>query len=118
MLNDWHKIKNTLFNRVLHCAVLTLWVLANHPTAHASPIIKSNPFPYADPYGLSPFWTWKTIESENFRVTFPEELSEVANLATGYLEEAHSILSPLLRWKPSYKTQILVIDNQDSANGL
>jgi hypothetical protein len=88
------------------------------PSAHASPIVKTNPFPYADPYGLSPFWKWKTIESENFRVTFPEELAEVANRATNYLEEAQSILSPLLRWKPSYKPQILIIDNQDSANGL
>lgn len=90
----------------------------NFPIAYATPIIKTNPFSNADPYGLSPFWKWKTIESENFVVTFPEELAETGNRTTNYFEEAHSILSPLLRWQPGYKTQVLVINNQDSANGV
>ncbi|MEO5969170.1 MAG: hypothetical protein ABIQ95_04520 [Bdellovibrionia bacterium] len=107
--------------RIITLTVLTGLISSNgsnSPYAYATPIIKTNPFPSADPYGLSPFWKWKTIESENFFVTFPEELSEVANRATNYLEEAQSILSPILKWKPSYKPQVLVIDNQDTANGL
>lgn len=72
----------------------------------------------ADELGLSPFWDWKTLESENFRVSFPAELEEVARKATHHLEDAHSLLSPKLYWKPSLKTQVLVIDNADLANGL
>ncbi len=91
---------------------LTAWPI------QASIILQGNPFSSADALGLSPYWDWKTIESENFRVIFPVELSDVANRATHFLEEAHRTLSPLLRWQPAYKTQILIIDNSDSANGL
>lgn len=72
----------------------------------------------ADQVGLSPFWNWKTIETEHFRVTFPANLADTAQKEANYLEEAHSVLSPKLYWKPWYKTQILVIDNADLANGL
>ena len=71
-----------------------------------------------DQLGLSPYWNWKTIESEHFRVTFPADLEETAQKETNYLEEAHSVLSPRLYWQPWRKTQILVIDNADLANGL
>jgi len=71
-----------------------------------------------DSLGLSPYWDWKTIESEHFRVTFPVELTEVAQKATNYLEEAHTFLSKELYWEPALRTQILVIDNSDLANGL
>ncbi|MGK5082450.1 hypothetical protein WDW37_04015 [Bdellovibrionota bacterium FG-1] len=71
-----------------------------------------------DQLGLSPFWHWQTLESEHFRVTFPAELSPVAQRMAGHLEQAHSILAPRLHWQPWHKTQILVIDNADLANGL
>lgn len=68
--------------------------------------------------GLSPFWDWKTIETEHFRVTFPPELVDVANKSANYLEEAHKILSYALYWSPTFKVQVLVVDNEDAANGL
>ncbi len=71
-----------------------------------------------DQLGLSPYWDWKTIETEHFRLTFPKELSDIAMKAANDLEEANSILSPALRWQPSEKAPILVIDNADEANGL
>ena len=89
-----------------------------HTNGKPSLIYTDDPFASADPYGLSPFWTWKTIETENFRITYPEELRPLAQKAANYLEEAESFLSPLLHWKPQDKIQILVIDNQDSANGI
>src|SRR4051812_12797919 len=94
--------------------VLGVSILVPHPS-DASIIYTVNPFEAADSYGLSPFWNWKTIETENFRITFPAELRKVANRSAGFLEEAHSFLSPLLLWTPKNKTQILVIDNQDEA---
>lgn len=86
------------------------------PSAHA--IFVSNPFSSVDPYGLSPFWKWKTLETENFRVTFPQELQPIATDAAVHLENAHRLLKPELHWQPRIKTQVLVIDNSDAANGL
>ena len=71
-----------------------------------------------DSLGLSPYWNWKTIESEHFRVTFPADLSNTAEKATQYLEEAHRLLSPILYWQASYRVPILVIDNSDESNGM
>jgi Tol biopolymer transport system component len=71
-----------------------------------------------DSIGLSPFWDWKTIETPNFRVTFPVELTETAERAANILEEAHAVMSPVLHWQPSYRAQITLIDNADAANGL
>jgi len=71
-----------------------------------------------DALGLSPFWDYKTIETDHFRITFPVELSDTAQKVANYLEEAHAILSPRLRWQAAYKASILVIDNEDAENGL
>ncbi len=71
-----------------------------------------------DALGLSPYWDWKTIESEHFRVTFPAELLDAARKTTNYYEEAHGFLSKALKWQPRSKVQIVVINNGDQANGL
>ena len=94
------------------------FVVFSSSNTQATLLVTTDPFGSYDANGLSPFWDWKTVESPHFRVTYPVELREVAQKTTGYLEEAHRILSPLLRWQPSNRTQILLIDNQDAANGL
>ncbi len=68
--------------------------------------------------GLSPFWKIKQIETDHFRIYFPEELSKTALSSAGYLEEAHQILSPALKWEVHYKVPILIVANSDSANGM
>lgn len=88
------------------------------PSAEASVIIDVDPFSDYNAYGLSPFWKWKTIETANFRVIFPVELTAIANRTSNLLEEAHKILSPVLQWQPATKVQVVLIDNQDSGNGL
>ena len=60
-----------------------------------------NPFPIVDPVGMSPFWDWKSIETKHFRVSFPVELTEIAQRSAKYLEEAHATLSPLCEMKSS-----------------
>jgi hypothetical protein len=72
----------------------------------------------SDTLELSPFWDWKVIETEHFRLTFPADLAETAMKSANYLEEANTFLSQSLYWQPSGKTPILVIDNTDFANGL
>lgn len=71
-----------------------------------------------DELGLSPFWDWKTIETEHFRLTFPKELSETALKSAGIFEEANALLTAKLDWQTAHKTQVLLIDNADAANGL
>ena len=73
---------------------------------------------HGDELGLSPFWDWKTIESDHFRVTFPKELELTARRSAAYLEEAHLLLSGLMHWEPRYRVQVVVVDNADMANGL
>jgi|GEM_PF-471591 len=72
----------------------------------------------ADSFGIAPRWKWREIETDHFRITFPEEMAEVAQKAAGHFEDAHRILSPQLRWEPGRKTQVLLYDNSDAANGL
>ena len=72
----------------------------------------------AESLGLSPFWDWKVIETDHFRITFPSELANTAQKAARHLEEANAVLSKRLYWESSRKVPILLIDNQDSANGL
>src|SRR5689334_17829324 len=86
--------------------------------SQAAIIIQMNPFSAADQNGLSPFWDWQMIETDHFRLIFPKELETVAKKAANYCEEANQLLFPILQWQPHYKAQILLIDNQDSANGL
>lgn len=84
--------------------------LSGESTAHASV--------FGDSFGLSPFWSWKTIETEHFRVTFPAELEVIASRTADYLEQAHEAMKGPMTWEPRYKVQTLVIDNFDTANGL
>lgn len=98
-----------------------LTILATITLIGGVPLLSSGPEARAqigDEYGLSPFWDWKTIETEHFRITFPSELAPVAQRAANFFEEANGILSAELYWQPHYKPQILLVDNADAANGI
>lgn len=71
-----------------------------------------------DELGLSPFWDWKEIKTEHFRVVFPAEISKQAEKVARLYEEAHIDLRFDLRWEPSTRVNVLVVDNSDAANGM
>ena len=73
---------------------------------------------HGDDLGLNPRWDWKTIETPHFRVTYPIDLQEPAQRVAGLYEEAWALIPSRLHWEPSGRTQVLLIDNADSANGL
>ena len=100
----------TLFSPVLATATQERFSVQKHDSVF-------NPFPDLDPFWISPFWNWKTIETEHFRVTYPAELRESAYRSADLLEEAHRTLSPIFKWEPENRTQVLVLDNVDSTNG-
>lgn len=64
-----------------------------------------------------PKLNWRTISTDHFNVHFPHDLEQQAIKASGYLEEAYTKLTPKFNWKPWGRTEILVTDSNDSANG-
>lgn len=75
-------------------------------------------FGVGDSFGISPFEDWKVIETEHFRITFPAALTESAQRAARFYEEAHTFLSHELVWESRNRVPVLLLDNTDSANGV
>lgn len=65
----------------------------------------------------APHHDWQTLESPHFVVHFHEGLYPVALRAARSLEKAHDRLVPLLAAEPERKTQVVIQDDTDSANG-
>lgn len=109
-----HKSRTGFF----HFFWLPLFSLFLASSSHASIILDTDLFASADPYGMSPHWDWKQIQTQHFNIVFPKELTPVAHRTATLLEEAHLILSPHLQWEASYRVTVRLLDNTDSANGL
>jgi hypothetical protein len=61
---------------------------------------------------------WKSIETPHFRVTYYSTEDEVAQHIATLAEGIYRRLSPAVGWTASERTEILVTDQTDSANGL
>jgi len=66
---------------------------------------------------IDPSFKFSTIETAHFKVHFHEELREVGERAAQLAEEAHCMLEPVFKWTPYEKTNLVIIDNMDFANG-
>ncbi|MEM7446695.1 MAG: hypothetical protein AAF355_00470 [Myxococcota bacterium] len=64
-----------------------------------------------------PHLRWRTIRTAHFDVTYHEPLDIVAQRTAEVAERAHSILSDVLRHAPKGRTQIVLTDDTDVANG-
>lgn len=69
-------------------------------------------------FGFDPFARQQTLETPHFRITHSAANAELANLAARHLEDAHRVLTPVMKWDPPYRTQVVILDNSDFANGL
>lgn len=67
--------------------------------------------------GVDPRLEWRTLESEHFEIHFPDGGYEVALRTARYLEGAYGLLVPRLRHAPWTKTQVVLTDDVDTANG-
>lgn len=67
---------------------------------------------------FSPSIEWRTIETPHFDIHFAREIRPVAERLANIAEEVHRRLAPVLRWEPFERTQVLLIDTMDFANGL
>lgn len=68
---------------------------------------------------VPPSKRWYTLETPNFRVHFHEGagMYALAQRAARTCEAAHHRLVPKLRWNPARKTDVVLADDVDSANG-
>ncbi|MBI5970150.1 MAG: PD40 domain-containing protein [Deltaproteobacteria bacterium] len=66
---------------------------------------------------LDPSFKFSTIETPHFSIHFHQGLEEAASKAAKIAEEAHDKLSADFRWAPFEKTQMVLIDDSDYANG-
>ena len=66
---------------------------------------------------FDPDFTWRTLETPHFRVTFHGGEEQLANETAAVAERIWGDMTAELRWDPARKTEIVLVDNTDSANG-
>ena len=64
-----------------------------------------------------PSLVWHTIETPHFRVTYYSGEAEVAQHVADLAEAINTRLAPIVGWKVSERTEIVLTDQTDSANG-
>jgi hypothetical protein len=69
----------------------------------------------AQPY--DPSFRWRTLETPHFRVHHHEGEERLAQDAAREAERAHAKLSPRLGYSPARRTEIVLSDDSDDANG-
>lgn len=61
--------------------------------------------------------TWKTIETQHFRIHFPSGLLDLARHTARHCEDAYDVLTPLLGYTPTQRIDVSISDYGDLANG-
>src|SRR6185437_12420602 len=64
-----------------------------------------------------PKLVWKTLETAHFRINYYSTEEEVATHVANLAEGIYGRLLPAVGWAPSEKTEVLLTDQTDSANG-
>ena len=64
-----------------------------------------------------PTLVWETWTTEHFQLHAHKGLEKIAQRVIAIAEHVHARLSPALGWVPKQRTQIVLTDDTDSANG-
>lgn len=64
-----------------------------------------------------PRLNWKTLETDHFLIHYDESRRQLANSIAKKAELAHTKLSKIFDWTPAEKTQLVLSDESDIANG-
>lgn len=64
-----------------------------------------------------PSLVWKTLETTHFRITYHSGLEEVAQHVASVSEGIHDEMTGAMGWTPGPRTEILLADASESANG-
>jgi hypothetical protein len=62
-------------------------------------------------------YSFKTIETEHFNIHYQSNLEKQAKYLSVVSERIHRELSVKEKWKPHIKTDVILVDTTDSANG-
>lgn len=66
---------------------------------------------------IDPALRWHTLETPHFRINYPEGYEEIAQRAAHFAEEAHAKLVPVMKREPTMRTEVVLLDSQDTTNG-
>lgn len=67
---------------------------------------------------FDPSFKFVSVETEHFRINYHQGLEDTGQRAAAVAEEIHQKLTPLFKWSPKEKTNIVIVDNSDFANGM
>ena len=67
---------------------------------------------------IDPSLRFETVETEHFQIHYHQGLGDIAKRTAVLAENAHRNLAPLLKWQPAEKTQVVLLDITDLANGM
>jgi len=96
--------ERTILKRLLMLALLA-WL----PTAVAQ---------WSELSFVDPRLRWRTLETASFQVHFAERNREQARIVAGIAERVLARHTALLRWKPTSRIHVVVLDSADFSNGL
>ncbi|MFO0612460.1 MAG: hypothetical protein U0414_07725 [Polyangiaceae bacterium] len=65
-----------------------------------------------------PDLTWWTYETEHFKVTYPDTLEPIAKRVAELAETIHVRVSSRMAFEPEEKTELVITDDSDQANGV
>ena len=75
------------------------------------------PAPVAQAASYNPELTWRTLTTEHFRIHFHGGEEKLAEETARLAEEIWAEMTEELAWSPKLKTELVLVDNTDSANG-
>ena len=64
-----------------------------------------------------PFMSWKTLETEHFRINYQAEHHSYAQTMAATAEQVHEKTTAWMNWVPKDKTEIVINDSFDGSNG-
>lgn len=67
---------------------------------------------------FDPSFTWTTLETPHFLIHYHQGGEEIAKRAAQIAEDVHALLVPRIRWEPKQKTEVVLVDSMDEANGM
>lgn len=66
---------------------------------------------------FDPDLTWRTITTEHFEIHFHQGEEQLADEFSVTLEQIWDEMLREVRWEPSHRTEVVLVDRTDSANG-
>ena len=67
---------------------------------------------------FDPSFTWTTLESPHFLIHYHQGGEALARKTAQIAEDVHTRLVPRIKWEPVKKTQVVLVDAMDEANGM